>query len=508
MGDTQKIKRKAMYWRILKVLFYVVGLPLLVYLVKEAAESYPTTSYLVGNGQLLVQYIAIALVAIFAIQILLALVLKSKKAKAIIVSILALSVTIAPIAYSEIIVKDQYNTVRDEIIETYGTDIGSWEKQIYSFESNANNYVASVEEFCDYFYIDYTGKSYGKNTDGSEVTTVTEGTSTVYLSANGMYADGYVFGYEQAREIMETYYGVATAYAEQGLDVEDVLAEELESLYSVGSDYYYYCIGKSDDYISSADEWELAYGENGTAVGYSLIDIGYDGVYSYEKLDEILGVLGTAISESKDLNTLLGIVGTLLPTLAGLLGLDEEIVDLISGIDLQALLANPDLCIADVEPLLAMFGLDLVTLFDLLYQYSNYQSPTTYSVYHFIEDDDLQAYAFAKYYGLIHGSKVGSVLVSAFTVNEDGTLTLSNNVGEVSFDSSGNEPLSWEKLQATFEAQDIYAMYVADIFPYLVARNYFYIFSGIVALGIIFSYYCAEKEKYYNDKLVAKKGGK
>ncbi len=513
MGDTQKIKRKAMYWRVLKVLFYVVGLPLLVYFVKEAAENYPTSdtpaiAALAGNGQIMVIYIALALVAVFAIQILLAFILKSKKAKAVLVALLAVIVTVAPILYSELLLKSQYEAVQAEIAEEYEVDISSWNYLVRDPEAKATEYIDSVEAFCDYFYIGYSGKNMGNNTDGSEITEVIDGTSIAYYSPNGMYADGYIFGYAQARQIMEDYYGIATQYALDGKDVEEELADALEDLYTPGSDYYDYCKGNSDDYISSPDEWELAYGEDGTATGYSVIQVGYDGTYSYEKLDEILGVLGTAISESDELLEILGAVGTLLPIVLGTLDIPQDLKDQIASINLKDLLANPDLCIDDVLPLLEAFGLEPVTLFDLIAQYSNYQSPSVYSVYHFIEDEDLQAYAFAKYYGLVHGAKAGSVLLSAATANEDGTLTLSNNVGEVTFDASGKAPLSWEELQRTFMMHDISAKYVAQFCPFIIGRNLFYVFGGIVGLGIIFSYYCAEKEKFYNDKLVAKKGGK
>ncbi|MFI3229017.1 MAG: hypothetical protein R3Y23_02470 [Bacillota bacterium] len=505
--DSQKIKSKAMRWRILKVLSYVLGLPLLVYFVKEAAETYPTGSSdgvtaLLGDGQLLVKYIAIALVVVFVIQLILAKLVKSKKTKSVIVAILGFVVAAAPVFYTEVVIQSVFNDYRDAIIEEYDTDIGSYEAAILNYESKGTSAITTLDDFLEYYYINYSGKSFGSNTDGSEVTMVEDGYSIAYYSANGMYSDGYLFGYEQAREIIETYYGTAYAYADMGININDELDAALEDLYATGSAWDLYCRGLSSDYISSADEWELAYGEDGSATGYYLTD---------ERLDEILGVLGTEISENDDLVAILEKLDDSLVSLLGKLDLDLGGLDL-STLNLTELLANPDLCFADIEPFLDAFGFSKTQLFDLLYQYSNYQSPTTYSIYHFIEDEDLQAYAYAKYYGIIHGGKLGSVLVSTFTIDfeDDGSyeFNLTSKVGEISFDATGETAQSWETLQKTFQTIEIAEMWMSDVYPYFVARNYFYVFAGAIAIGIMVSYYSSMKEKELMDKLVAKKGVK
>lgn len=275
-----------------------------------------------------------------------------------------------------------------------------------------------------------------------------------YYSPNGMLADGNVFSLESALMILEDYNLAVNKYGST-LDAEYAAAVAA---------------------AQASDEWQ-AYIATDEYAANTADSIKY--YLTAEELDVVLGIVGGKLE------------GSNLLTLASLL-LDETVIAQI----------NDDMTLETLEAMVAGFGLDKQALInlagsmlsstdpdyydsmgavvmDLLGNFSYYNSPYNQQIYDFFaeEDADLAAYGRALYYGKKQGSVIGSTLIG-------------DKLGAGKYPADGFA-LS---LSAVQQMQTDLS-YQPDMYPLVSAMRYMYIFCGIVALSIIVTANCADKQR-------------
>ena len=122
---------------------------------------------------------------------------------------------------------------------------------------------------------------------------------------------------------------------------------------------------------------------------------------------------------------------------------------------------------------------------DLLQDFSYYQAPTVKPKFAFIEDETIRKYAYANYYGTVHGANVASVLIAK--TEDDG-------LGHVVMGDEGYPARYGYSLEKAYElqARDSFAH---TYYPILVARRFAIVFAGIVAASFVMFYYNKRKER-------------
>ena len=499
----EKVRRKITVLRVLQVVFYALGFPLFVHLVmltnKPVAESYLASGI---NGYMAIIIAAVIWVVVALIQLLFrGICKKNRLARAVWVALFATVLTLAPIVYSDFMLKGQYEEMVAKYVEETNLEEGhfyTYEKIITpaNYEGELTKINKEIESYAKTFNLNINvleGKNYGANGDGSEVTFNEE--DQAYYSPNGMFSDGYLFSLKQAIAVQRAYYENKLAYAAEGKDIEAELVAALLALENdSNSDWNKYKKGASAssfemegfEYITSADEYELAYGEDGYAKKFYVTD---------DRLDAIASVIGGKLGANKEVGALLSILGM--------------IVELPEGLDIKALLTE-DLTVDDLIDVINGLGLgktlaDLIgtgndsltkdDLMGLLEGYSNYQSPSTYPIFYFLEDEALKEYAYANYYATIHGAKVGCVLVG-------------DNVGLMNLDNMAGtpNPYSEQGLIDMFDRWDAQTELIETFYPMVVVRTIALKMSAAIVFCILAAYWFTAKidEQYAKLKLAKK----
>ena len=143
-------------------------------------------------------------------------------------------------------------------------------------------------------------------------------------------------------------------------------------------------------------------------------------------------------------------------------------------------------------------GADTITkadLMGLLEGYSNYQSPSTYPIFYFLEDEGLREYAYANYYGKIHGGKVGAVLVG-------------ENVGLMNLDnmSGTKNPYSAQGLLDMFDLWDAQTELIETFYPMVMVRTIALKMSASIVFCLLATYWFTAKiDEQYAKLAVARK---
>ena len=498
----EKVRRKITILRVLQVVFYALGFPLILHLVMLANKPI-AESYLAGN---MTAYMAIIIAAVLWVVVILiqllfrAICKKNRMARAVWVALFATVITLAPVLYCDFMLKGQY----DEIVDKY-VEEGLSESKFYNYEKaitpdffneTIEKIDADIEEYVEVFNLEIDaleGKNYGGNGDGSKATLDEE--AQAYYSPNGMFSDGYLFSLKQAIAVQRAYYENKLAYEAEGKDIDMELAKALVELENdASSDWNKYKNGASAssfdnegfEYIASEDEYELAYGEDGYAKKFYVTD---------DRLDAIVSVIGGKLGSNAQVKALLG----MLPTLG---------VQLPEGLDINSLLTE-DLTVDQLIDVINGLGLgktlaglmgstaETITkddLMNLLAGYSNYQSPSTYPIVYFLEDEALQEYAYANYYATTHGAKVGSILVG-------------EKVGAITLDNGGTvNPYSAQGLLDMFKYWDAQTELMDAVYPMVAVRNTALKMSASIVFCILAAYWFTSKidEQYAKLKLAKK----
>lgn len=500
MGKSvSKAKARMVIWRVLKVAFYLLGFPLLYLAVRQDVGSLGGT--VMGEGY--AKWFVLAVWAIVVlVQIIAGLIGRRSDRKnlrraqngvsqkyfhrGLVVAIVALVLTAGPLVYLELTLKKELGAVYDEYKDT-DIKVSTYEVQLKDYQSSASDLNSRIDAFCELYNIEYTSKVYGgTNADLSEYTYNAE--DDAYYSANGMYADGYLFGYKQATEIMKTYYGLKLKYAAEEENIEQLVTQEIAKLKTnPNSEWNRYKKGLSDHYVSDPDEYSVAYNDEGTGTA--------QGQYVTEqRLDAIVA----AIMQNLPKDSLIKLINTVKPFIEpGMLpnGTCDTIIAELEKVDASTTLDDLLAIVNEFLPALDMEPLTKADVLELLAGYSSYISPSTYPIFEFIEDEELRAFAYAQYYGLVHGAKMGSVLLSTEVYDDKGTFTGYSNVGEITLSASGTPGQAPETVLAGIEQIEADMSYMPKYYPYIALRTNLLYNLGLITFGIIAAYFCAQREK-------------
>lgn len=463
-----KLKRKYSFYRILKTISYLMGFPLLTLMVLICSLPIKGGAAFGATGW----YGVYAVLAIWAVVTLLqigfSLIVKGQQARIAFILVLSMVLVIGGAVAFDIYAGNKIAEVQEKY-KDYDVEIKDYYYQVNWFKpmtsgkkSLTDKFNARIGKFIDTYNIKYTSKNYGDyNTDLSEV--VYDAEDDAYYSPNGMLADGYVFGIKKAMDILITYNETKAYYKGEGKDADEELSDALTALETdANSEWNQYKL--TDEYIA-------AYGANGEAYKYML---------TLDRLDKILSALGRELEPVVgSLNTVLGLVNM------------EQFQELLAYI-------NEDLDVATIVSLindLQLFETEITAdyLMGMLRGLSFYQSPKATPIFEFIEDERLREYAYADYYGSVHGAKVASVLIS------------DTQIGEVTMDSQGLPAAYGYSLDQLYQLQaDL--EYIPLLYPLMAARRYMYVFAGIIGLSIVLAFHFANKEKEAFAELLS--GGK
>ena len=553
-GDCEMVKtrRKITALRVLQVLFYALGFPLFVHLVLLASSSYRDSYFVAGFGAWKpVIYAAVLWAVVILAQLLFrAVCRKNRMARTVLVALVAAVITVGPILYCDFILKNDYESDA-AAAEEKGVSLPSYESAITSFDEYVATTNSEIQQFIDVFYLEtFASRNYNKggNTDGTlsgyedadapynelpyTIEVEYDAENDIYYSPNGMFVDGYRFGYYAAKQVLTDYYYNKLNYkprnSKDNIDVYlgEVLAE-LES--NPNSDWNKYKRGAAAssfamegfEYIYSSSEYDNAYGENGTANKYYI---------TKDRLDEVLAVLSAALTEqSGTINDVInGVIAALNlfgvdlgSTFDMIIGLVDTLMQELDGLDTDKLLSmlndtkitlegGTEQSIAQL-----VFGLlgmevsgDLTweTLQELLAStaISVYISPSTYPIYYFIEDEGLRDYAYAKYYATVHGAKIGSLLVDESPSNGV------EYVGHVTMSSSGTiNPYTGSQLLSLFEKWDTEKEIQGKYYPFFILRSTLIKMSAVITFTLIAAYYFTSLiDKQYAKLTLKAEGGR
>lgn len=555
-----KTRKKITALRILQVLFYALGFPLFVHLVMLASASYRDSNFVAGDLMSSPVLYAAVLWAIVVIAQLLfrAICRKNRMTRTVLVALVAMVVTIGPILYCDFVLKGKYNELYDAAVAD-GIDAPRYEEAITYYDDYIAETNSEIQEFIDVFNLEtFESRNYNKggNTDATLAGTDTseppyndlpytiqvryDEEEDAYYSPNGMYVDGFRFGYYAAKKVLTDYYTNKLAYQAEGKDIDKELTAALQELENnTLSDWNKYKNGASEssfdmegfEYIYSSDEYDNAYGEDGTANKYFL---------TKERMEEILleikDVLGgpelQAVLESSSIANLLGLLGGVANIdIQGVLGkivaalepngttsVVDQFIELLNGsmeeLGLSGLggLLDVDMSQSLAELLFGLLDMPLEgeltweTLQELLASsaLSVYISPSTYPIYYFIQDEALRDYAYAKYYATVHGAKLGSLLVD-LSPDENGT----EYVGKITMSSSGTiNPYTGESLLQLFKKWDFDQQVQKEYYSFFILRSVLVKMSAVIVFTLIAAYFfTAQIDKQYAKLALRPEGG-
>lgn len=546
-GDCEMVKtrRKITALRVLQVLFYALGFPLFVHLVLLASSSYRDSFFVSGFGAWKpVIYAAVLWAVVILAQLLFrAVCRKNRMARSVLVALVAAVITVGPIMYCDFILKNDYEADAAAALEK-GVEIPSYESAITSFDEYVATTNSEIQQFIDVFYLEtFESRNYNKggNTDGTlsgnsdaeapynelpyTIEVEYDEENDIYYSPNGMFVDGYRFGYYAAKQVLTDYYSNKLNYEPRNKDdnIDVYLGEVLAELEAnPNSDWNKYKRGAAESsfamedfhYIYSSSEYDNAYGENGTANKYFL---------TRERVDEIIEVLAGALaSQSTLINNIINSLNffDLGPEFEMIIGLVKGLMADIGSLDTDKLLdiLNDTVITTEggeqtlAELVFGLLGMEVEgeltweMLQELLVSsaISVYISPSTYPIYYFIEDEGLKDYAYAKYYATVHGAKLGSVLVDESPKNGV------EYVGHVTMSSSGTiNPYTGAELLSLFEKWDTEEEIQGKYYPFFIVRSTLIKMSAVIVFTLIAAYYFTSLiDKQYAKLTLKAEGGR
>lgn len=552
--DVNKMRKKHKQYSFLQTLCYLLGFPLLILLVFFGSTSMIyddafTKTRLYGLAAVVAIWLIVTL-----LQIIVCIVSKNKSTRTVWSMLFAIIFVIGGAFAFDIYAEKQIESVQEEYAAYKGVEVKDYKYQINYYETITSNktdltdkYSDMVNEFCTIYNVGVTSKVYNKekNADGSAVTQ--DKKTKAYLSPNGMYADGYIFSMEEAVEILITINETRAKFAAKDKDA-DVELEAALAVAKASSEWTAY---------KNTAEYKAAYGAEGTAYKHMLTMDKLDNILAIlgKHVDKLLGnaLIGGILQDliPSDFKSLVGLLdedlnlatlctainnlelGVILGLVEGTIkGIDESLLDVVYDALLPVLNYATD-SVLTVETLKAMtiselladinfnklnnvtkaIGLDLtayeavfthgitpafveelVTTLPLTSNLFFYQSPTTKPIMEFIADDEMRAYAYAKYYATTHGANVGSVL-------------LGDNIGAVTFSSSGHPSSTFAYDLTKLYQLKAYNSYVPKYFPLFAARRYMYVCGGLIAMMMALYYHNARKKEEVF-ALIAKGGRK
>ena len=467
-------RMKMLIFRVLKVTAYALGIPLMLYMLSRAVSAAGGYGLIAEGTKTAFSYIALGFVAVAVLQVIVGLSLKKFNflIRALIVALAASAVVAVPLIYIEASLKPKAGAAEaagyTAKLDRYYRDLNSF-VGTYNLSSSNDGYNAGGNIEGSYSFGKDAGSSFLSGFEDFEHYTfgASIGNGGVY-GANGLYSDGYIFGYDQASYILRTYHRIRAEYEKAGLDADKALLDALLSLDAADSVWSRY--KNTAEFIGSAANSEK----------YSV---------SVQELKEKAEAIAGGISDTAAYAAVAALIDGANTVLG--LGLPDEIKELLN---------NPgnmtyERLITAVESLNLEIGgrtLDEGLLLEYVEEYASYQSSTAYPKIFFIENESLREYAYAKYEGVKHGAFIGSVLIG-------------DRVGAVSFGSSGSAPMSYSELEAVFSNIERTGESAPEYYPLFALRDALLKYAALIPAAIILAYYLAHLENKQFKKLL--KGG-
>ena len=511
-----KLRKKHNRYRCLKTISYLLGFPLFILMVLVGSMClFEGDAYTDIKWYGIIACVLVWLVSV-VLQILISLITKSYNARTMFMLIVSVLLVVGGSVVCDITVSKKYEEIAAEYAQ-YGVELNT-----YKYEAGwvntwttgkdgvATKFGDDVSDFCKVYNIGYKSKNYGKYNSnkvddiaafkaaGGEKADMTDADYVLsritydkkedaYYSVNGLYADGYIFGFKQALNVLIDYNqakfdiennakevtdkdgNVTVEYVANGKNADTELMKALKAL-DADSEWIAY---------KNSAEYKAVYGKGGSAYSF-MLDV--------NKLDKILGALGSGVMESSIIAQLKGL-GIDITSLLASVGLSEndvknlsvaKVLEIVNGI-LAGMGENEA-----VTETLAGFGIDAskpITeddLMDVLANFSFYQYPTMKPKFSFLKDETLRKYAQAQYYATVHGANVGSVLIG-------------DRIGHVTMSTSGYPADTF-----AYSLKELYTLKarseLAQYYPFMLARKYGYICAGIIALMTVLFYVNKRKE--------------
>lgn len=515
-----KLKRKQYMFGVLKTLAYFVGFPLVMVAVLIGSNQFMHYDLFDRSWFVAILIVAIPWLLASILQILLGCFVKSQSIKTIVVTLVVVVVMVGSglviDVYGTNAIKKAQETYSEQKYLDAGVVVNDYKYQVNWYvtrtdeDSLLDEFKSRIDLFTAIYHLRQNGELYGDelNTDGTSVkknsTEKGLGLTNVYTSPNGLLADGWTFSVQNAVDILIAYHEVSNKAAELGLDME----EEYKRLIALVEESPEY-----QAYMETA-EYQEAYGENGTA---------FDHMITEDKVNEMMPVvaryLSMAISDVANImgSISFGLINEYLPIdeMSKLQTLDE-LIEYVNK-QLPKIASLLDGFIGEENNPLNGLTLDKAFVLDLLKEYSYYYSPTVRPVFDFMKEatdgsellicdyfddegnvvlsaEEVQRFAYARYYARVHGANVGSVLIG-------------ENIGNVTMNFSGYPAES-----CAFTLEEIYQIdadlsYIPSLYPAFAARRMLFMFAGIVALSIILFYQFGKKQDDITEEIIITKGG-
>jgi hypothetical protein len=507
MNSIDIVKAKATLLRVLKVLTYLIGFPLLLYFAKNDAAVLQQIGITASTANAAYNILVFCFAAVVAAQLIVGFALKKTGflTRTLVVAAVAAAAALAPVLYIENGVKAEFDKMQAKYADS-GYDFARFEKQVSDFAGRAGSYESAFGGFISTYNLSGEDGSANGNLDKTPTTdkngeiflkgfedfahyTFGKDAGNANYSINGLYSDGYVFGYNQAKYILNVYYKTLNEYKAAGLDADAELQNALDELDKEGSVWSRYKLteeylrGYGDSVVDKDAKIEIGGKE------YDLYRLRADNYYLTK--DEVKAMVDKLFDELSE-NKAMGELVALIKGVNGLMGLNlpQEVIDILD--DYKNL--GYDELIAAIETLNIEIGgkiLNEDTLFGLISDFSFYQAPSSYPKMFFIGDEALREYAYAKYFATKHGSVVGSVL-------------LGDSVGKVTMSDAGSAPMSEGQLISLFQRVEIEREFMPKYYPWLAIRANLVKYGGLAPVAIVLAYFFAYAEKKQTDKITVK----
>ncbi len=524
-----KLKRKQSMFSVLKTVAYFVGFPLMMVVVLIGSSQFMHYGLFENTWYVGLLIVAIPWFLASVMQIVFGCFVKSQNLKTIAVVLVVCVVMIGSALvidfYGKNTIADAQKKYSEDKYVSQGVVVDDYNKQVNWYvtlsgdhKSLLDKFKSRLELFTSVYHIEHLGHCWSdsENIDGSPVTAnSTEkglGLTNCYTSPNGLLADGWIFSAQNAVDILITYNELDEKAKSNGIDLEADYKAIIEK------------VKASPEYIAyqSSEEYQKAYGENGTAYSHMITE---------DRLDEMMPVVSVYLSRAiYDIaniagNISYGLINDYIPIdkMAQIKTLDELVTYVNAAIPNIAGLLDGFVG-ADANPLRPAGPTSVLTLekqfvLDLLDEMTYYYSPTVRPVFDFIKEatnaggelaceykdvggnviltsEEVQRFAYARYYAKVHGANVGSILIG-------------DNLGAVTMDSQGYPAESFAFTLAELYQMDADLSYIPELYPILVARRYLYVFTGIIALSIILFYQFVKKQDdIINERIITKGGSK
>ena len=294
---------------------------------------------------------------------------------------------------------------------------------------------------------------------------------------NGLYADGYIFSVEVANNILIRSTEIKNYYKAQGEDVEVLYKAALQE--AQNSAEYQKELADHEDYYT-------------TLAKYSITE---------DRLDDLISSLGASIADEGtivgSLKTVLSLAGD---ALGSALGLADDQLNSIKDLLDNSVFRNLNL--DQVVTIASSFAPSITkeALINLVAGFSNYQPSDVKPAMYFIKDPILREYAYAKYYGEVHGANIGSILL--YDETDD-----SARIGCVTLSSKG-----YVASESAFSLNDSYVLkiqskYIPMYYPIFAVRRYALLMGGIVAFLFVAMYHAKMRAFVTRKKLEFLAGG-